>query len=138
MAVTVLFPDAVALTIGYLRDELEAHGWDAEVHSKVPPVRPDEFVLVFRTGGVTVTPVSDGAQLTVEAWAGSGAVAHDLAQMCRALLQQMSGTVVEGVAVYGVNELSGPADLPDPDSAQARYTFSVVASFRGAALPAGS
>ena len=103
------------------------------VRSRVPNPRPARFVLVFRTGGPSVNVVTDAAQLTIEAWAATDYDAHDLAQAARAILSGIEGTVSGGVTVYGIDEFSGPANLPDPESDQSRYTWSTVVNVRGIA-----
>ncbi len=129
----ILFPDAAAAAIGALNAQLGALGFTGvPVRSRVPNPRPTRFVLVFRTGGVGVNIVTDAAQLTIEAWATSDVEAHDLAQVARAILTGIEGTVTDGVTVYGVDEFGGPGYLPDPVSAQSRYTFTVAVAVRGA------
>lgn len=134
MAERILFPDAAAAVIGALNAQLPALGFTGvSVRSRVPATRPARFVLVFRTGGPRFGIVTDAAQLTIEAWAASDADAHDLAQAARAVLGGLEGTVTGGVTFYGIDEFSGPGYLPDPQSAQARYTWSVSAQVRGVA-----
>ncbi len=130
----ILFPDAAAAAIGALNAQLGALGFTGvPVRSRVPNPRPTRFLLVFRTGGPAVNVVTDAAQLTVEAWATSDVEAHDLAQVARAIVTGIEGTVTGGVTVYGVDELGGPGYLPDPVSAQSRFTFTVTVHVRGAA-----
>jgi len=131
----VAFEDAVALTLGYLSDELPSHGWDIPTHKNVPNPRPPVFVRVLRTGGTSRAVVVDQAQLTVECWADHDADAADLASTVRALVSSMAGRVVDGVQCYRVAELSGPADLPDPLSDQNRMTWTVTVHLRGEELP---
>lgn len=138
MRTPILFPDAAALAIGFLADALDAQGDSAAVSQDVPDPRPARFVTVTRGGGVRHTLVSDAATLLVECWAATSADAHDLAQMSRALLGSMVGSVVDGVQVYRVDEVGGPQQLPDPLSEQPRYVFTLSAHFRGAAVAPGS
>jgi metal-dependent amidase/aminoacylase/carboxypeptidase family protein len=134
MAERILFPDAVAAVVGALNDQLDDLGFSGvPVRSRVPNPRPARFVTVFRTGGPRVNVVTDSAQITVEAWAASDHDAHDLAQAARAILNSLEATVTGGATVYGVDEFSGPAYLPDPESAQPRYTWSASVNIRGAA-----
>lgn len=123
----VIFGDAAAVAIGYLRAEL---GLYAEVHKDIPDPRPAKFVTVRRGGGIRRSVVSDQPLLLVECWAETSEDAHDLAQMCRGLLYAMRGTVQGDLAVYRVDEVGGPADLPDPLSNQSRYTFTVQVHLR--------
>lgn len=130
----ILFPDTVAAVIGALTTQLPDFGYGGvPVRSRVPNPRPARFVLVFRTGGPRVNVVTDAAQVTIEAWATDAVDAHDLAQAARAIVGGLEGTVTGGVTLYGVDEFSGPAFLPDPASDQARFTWSVSVHARGVA-----
>lgn len=130
----ILFPDAAAAVIGALNAQLPALGFTSiPVRSRVPASRPARFVLVFRTGGPRANIVTDGAQLTFEAWAANDADAHDLAQAVRAVVIGLEDTLTGGVGIYGITELSGPTNLPDPESQQSRYTFSTIVNVRGVA-----
>lgn len=130
----ILFPDAAATVIGALNTQLPAFGFTAvPVRSRVPAQRPARFVRVFRTGGPRANIVTDGAQLTVEAWSTSDVEAHDLAQAARAIVGGLEGTVTGGVTVCTVDEFSGPAFLPDPTSDQSRFTWTTSVNVRGVA-----
>lgn len=123
----VIFPDAAAAVIAHLDDVL-----DVPVSRTVPNPRPASFVTVLRTGGAAAdAAVVDGAQLTFEAWASDHPSAHDLAQLVRAHVRAMAGQVIDGTAVYRVEEFSGPQDLPDPESTQPRWTFTALVHVRG-------
>lgn len=128
MIPAIYFPDAVALTIGYLSDEFPT----VPVHKRVPNPRPDRFVTILRTGGPRRSFVVDDAQLTIDCWATDDAAVADLASEVRAAMNSMQGVVVDDVQVYRVNELAGPADLPDPVSDMPRMRWSVVVATRGA------
>lgn len=125
----VVYPDAVAVAISWLADQL-----GAIVFPRVPNPRLEQMVIVRRTGGARLNLVADNPTLTVEAWADSDEDAHDLAQEARAYLLAMRGEIIEGVTVYRTVDVGGPGLLPDPLSAQSRYTFSVSAAMRGSAL----
>lgn len=125
----IVFPDAVAICCTYLDGVLLE-----PVRSKVPNPRPDAFVTVTRTGGPKRNIVTDAAQVTVESWHESDEEAHDLAQAARAYLNAMVGQTVNGAPVYRVDELSGPARLPDPLSEQPRYSQSFEIAIRGEVL----
>lgn len=131
---TIVFPDATMVVLDHLAATLPTFGSAASTHREIPDPRPALFIRVLRTGGTRYSLVSDGAQLTFEAWATTSAAAHDLAQLARGIVNAMPGTVIGGVAVYRVDELSGPGDLPDPVSNQQRYTWSAVVHLRGAAV----
>lgn len=139
----VLFPDAAAVAIDYLRAELADRATDIPVVKDVPKPRPAVFVTVRRGGGVRQTVVSDNPILLVECWgdpdSGTGdEQAQDVAQLCRALLFAMAGTVQSGTAVYRVGEVAGPNDLPDPLSEQPRVVFTVQVHLRGSAEQSAS
>lgn len=134
MADLILFPDAVATTIDYLTDVLPDYGETCPVVKNVPTDRPARFVQVFRTGGPRHNLVVDGAQLTVECWADTDAEAADLAALVRGALFAIRSEIVGTVTFYKVDELAGPADLPDPESNQARMTWSVIVYVRGTDL----
>lgn len=125
----IVFPDAVAVAISWLTDNL-----GPIVLPRIPNPRLEQMVIVRRSGGVRLNLVADNPTLTVEAWAATDEDAHDLAQEARGYLLAMRGEVIDGTAVYRTAEVGGPALLPDPLSNQSRYTFSVSAALRGTAL----
>lgn len=127
----VLFPDAAKVVIDYLADEFDDRDETAVVVGAVPNPRPNKFVRVMRTGGPRINPVVDRPLITVEAWADDPDVAGQLARLSRGLIHAMRGTVQGGVTCYRIDEAAGPADLPDPDSAQSRVTFLVAIGMRG-------
>jgi hypothetical protein len=134
MAPTAIFPDATWLVIDHLRAALAARSDTAIVASEVPNPRPDRLVYVHLGGGVRRSVVSDAPQIDIEVWDVATEDAHDLAQLCRALIHTMPGQVVNGVAVYRVDEFAGPADLPDPLTDNPRVVFTVQIHLRGSAL----
>lgn len=98
------------------------------IGTTVPPTRPAEFIRVLRTGGPRETLRSEAAQITVEAWAQTEARASDLLSMARAILN------ASDAQLFGVREFSGPANLPDPTTAQVRFTMSFQIRARGTAI----
>ncbi len=131
MTALILFPDPVETAIAYLTDLLPDYGETCPVVKQTPSPRPARFVQVFRTGGPRHNLVVDGAQLTVECWADNDAAAADLASLVRACLHAVRSDIVGTVTFYKIDELAGPVDLPDPESNQARMTWSVIAFVRG-------
>lgn len=127
----IVFPDVEDLLVQYLTVELPKYGRAVPVSVAVPEIRPSEFVLVPRTGGTNATLVSDAASIGVECWADTDAAALSLAQLTRGVLRALSGRMVDGVPFYRVDELAGPALLPDGVSQQARYVFAVSVHARG-------
>lgn len=128
-----VFPDGEQLVIDWLRDRL-----DVPVEPKVPNPRPASWVKVTRVGGPRRDLVTDHPMLVVEAWDDDDADARDLLQLARAHVDAMRGQVIDDVTVYGITEVGGPANLPDPTSDQPRWTFTVQVAIRGHYLPAGS
>jgi hypothetical protein len=134
----ILFPDTVTIVIDRLLNTLPDEGFDVGVYSSVPNPRPASFVVVERLGGPRQNIVADNAHLAVDCWNSNDRDAHDLAQMCRALIHAMQGVSFEGGDVGRIDELSGPYRNPDPDSAQDRYSFQVTVAVRGTTLASGS
>jgi len=130
----ITFPDVEAVAQDYLRGELTAAGDSAQVVTEIPKSRPARMVKLIRTGGARVNLVLEDAQLTVECWDTRRDGAHDLAQIVRGLLWAMPDRY-PAVTTYRVQELGGIAELPDPDAANPRYTFTVIITIRGSALP---
>lgn len=123
----ITFPNCAALVIARLRTALPG----LTIEHDVPNPRPDTFIRIFRTGGVKATLVTDAAQLTVESWAPAPDFASDNAELVRAQINDLPGRVVNGHAFYRCDELSGPAELPDPLSLSRRFTWSVAVHVRG-------
>jgi hypothetical protein len=133
MTEVIVFPDAEAVVVDYLRTELDARGPAIPVGTRVPNPRPSIFVQVERQGGPRRNIVVDDAQIGISAWADRQQDAQDLVQLCRGLLWAAVGTTQGGVQVHRVEEFAGPALLPDPLSDQPRYVLTVQISLRGAA-----
>jgi hypothetical protein len=121
----IVFPDAEAVVIGHLGPLL-----DIPVTTSIPNSRPAKFLRVMRTGGPATSVIIDQAQLTFEAWGDGSVDASNLARQARAAVNAMPGRVP---GVQRVAELSGPGNLPDPHSSQARYSWNVIVHFRGVA-----
>ncbi|QDG88866.1 hypothetical protein [Pseudarthrobacter sp. NIBRBAC000502770] len=126
MAEGVKFPDVPQLVCDHLRASPLLTG--LHIGTKVPPTRPAEFILVLRTGGPRETIRSEAAQITVEAWAQDKARASSLLNDARAVLNAADAKV------FGVREFGGPGDLPDPTTAQIRFTMSFQIRARGTAV----
>jgi hypothetical protein len=129
----IVFGDLEDRLVGYLSAVLAERGDSATVAVTVPNPRPERFVLVPRIGGVRRNLVVDSATIAVECWASTDAEAANLAALVRGLIGALPGQVLDGITIYRVDEFSGPANLPDARTAQARYTFTVSISYRGAA-----
>lgn len=109
------FPDAVALTIGYLAPLLAPVG----VSSRVPHQRPARFVQVRRIGGQTRL-VRDVARLDVFAWGEDDPDAMTLALDVRVRLWALAGTNLLGVPCYAVGEFLSPRQDDDDRAGAAR------------------
>lgn len=127
----VVMPDAVDVIVGYLQTTLPTYGFDVAVRDRVPEERPASFVIVRRVGGVRRNVVTDEPMLVVEAWAQRHQDAADLAELCRALMHSLPGTVQDGVACYRTTDVSGPQLLPDGLSSQPRYSLTIQVAMRG-------
>jgi hypothetical protein len=128
----LVFPDVVALVVGQLAAQLPALvGGPVHVGNRVPTPRPERFVVVRRAGGDRVTIVTEAATINVAAWAQSVPDADDIAQACRSALHAMGGANVDGVPVYKVVDLGGPAEEADPLSDQPMSQLSVSVHVRG-------
>lgn len=126
----VVFPDPAVLVLDRLRPIIA----DQAFHHEVPIPRPDVFIRIYRTGGPRTGLVVDGAQLTVESWAPTVAQAAANAAIVRAHLNALAEERTTP-AIYRVDELSGPGELPDPASASRRVTWTVVVLVRGSTDP---
>ena len=130
MTEAVVFPDAVDVSLAWLQTQMGPN----LVVPRVPNPRLSRMVLVRRVGGPRLNQVADNATLAVEAWDELEEDAHDLAAEARAYLFALRGQTVNGVACYRVTDVAGPQLLPDPESDQPRYVFTVQAAMRGSAL----
>lgn len=131
---TIVFPDVEAMLVAHLGTELSARGDTATVHTAVPKDRPGRFVIVPRVGGVARNIVIDEATIATESFAKTEGRAHDLCQLVRALMRAMAGQVIGGVTVGAVNDVGGPAKLPDPVSQQPRYIYTASVQTRGTSI----
>lgn len=122
--------DAVAL----VRPWLESALGSTPVFGAVPNPRPDRFVTLARVGGVRPTPVTDAPRLLAECWGSTRGEAQDVCQLAYGAILALPGAVLDGLPVYRVAQLGGPAWLPDPVSGQPRFVFTVEVHIRLRAL----
>lgn len=127
----IVFPDAEAVVIEHVARKLLGFGWSVPVVRRIPNPRPATFVRILRTGGTRATLVTEAAQLTVDVWSNEPTFAAELAQLVAAIMRAAPPALVGGTPCYLVEDLSTPADLPDPSSNQPRHTFSVLMHLRG-------
>lgn len=128
----VEMPDAVAVVISLLRARLVARGIDVPVGTRVPSPRPPRLVRMERIGGTQPSPVTDRPRLDVECWGADEGDAHDLMQVCRALLGAARGR--HGETTLYRPATGGPQWLPDKETGAARYAFTFDVTMRGRAL----
>lgn len=135
MPEVIVFPDVEALVVSYLNTAFTARSETARASTKVPATRPTKFVRVIRTGGPSSELVIDRAQLTIEAWANKATDAIALMQLTRGLMHAIDQVTYSSrtYQFYKPQEFSGPANLPDPDSGQERYTETFSVGVRGTA-----
>lgn len=128
----IVFPDAEALAITYLK----AHISNVTIATKVPDPRPTngKLIKVTRVGGSKLRLNADSPVLVFECWGSTTIEASELARLARAYVDAMAGEKVNGVWVFKVREVGGPAYFPDPDSSLPRYQFSVAIDMKGVAL----
>lgn len=125
----VLLPDTEALVCQTLLAELPRIGLgNIHVATQIPNPRPDTFVRVLRAGGTQETLVSEQGWIIVEAYAPMEVDASYLLSVCRAILHAQDGPL------FGVFEISGPVNLPDPTTSQVRYTQTLGIRARGTSV----
>lgn len=134
MQPVVIYPDAELVVIDYLRSKLatrsEPFVTGVLLGNKVPSPRAARFVRVRRNGGVESAPTVDRPRIDVECWAQTDGDAADLSALCRALIRSMQNVT----PVRRVDDFLGPTPIPDPESNQPRYLFTVEISMRGTPL----
>lgn len=125
MAGIAAYPDAVSAWVGYLGPLLD------------PPVGGERaggesFVRVRRVGGGGGTKITDNAQMVFECYGPYADDAARLARDCRAHVFAAAGTRLTAEAhCKNVANVSGPADLPDPERpALTRYSFTVLTALK--------
>lgn len=119
-------PDAVRIVV----DHLEAASLaliGARVYGfELPPSPVFPAVRVLRIGGANVVQERlDGARLQIEVWGGTAEEAWDATAAVRAELWDLEATTAGTGTVTGIQELSGPAWLPDPRTERARWTWDI-------------
>lgn len=128
MAELILFPDVEALVIQVVNASMTELGRVARASTRAPSPRPAEWVRVERFGGPRESIISENAQIIIEFWSGTETdSAYGLA-LVRAVLNSQDGQL------FGVTEISGPSELPDPDTSQIRYTQNFGVRVRGSVL----
>lgn len=124
----IVFPDVEQLVIDALHAGLAPHEPTVRASGRVPNPRPAEFYRIMRAGGPAETLVSENATILLEAWAQTQTRASRLLQLARAVLAVQEGFL------FGVTEIGGPINLPDPTTEQVRYTQTFGVRARATAL----
>jgi hypothetical protein len=120
----VEFRDAEAVVRLYLLNYMPA----VKMGTKTPATMPATFLKIIRTGGTRETLISDRAQITLEAYAVKETEAINLLSTARAWLNAADGMI------FGVTELGGPVNLPDPTTSNIRYTMTLWVRIRGVVI----
>ena len=123
----VTFPNTVAVVLSRLKVALPGLVF---VHD-IPVTRPPTFTRIFRTGGPRTNLVVDGAQISVESWAATADLSATNAELVRAQLNALPEQLGVTPAIYKIEEMSGPQELPDPVSSSRRFTWTVLVHVRG-------
>jgi len=100
-----------------------------------PATLPAEFVHITRTGGPAEL-ILDRAQITLEAYAKTGARAVAIVNLARGLLHAASREGAMGaLTVYSVADFGGPYSDPDPNAPTfTRYSATLQVTVRGSAV----
>lgn len=120
-------PDAVKIVV----DELDSAGIaliGTRVYGFELPANPTyPAVRVLRIGGTNVIKNwLDGARIQIDVFGGTAEQAWDATAAVRSELWDLDGKNIPGTGmVTGIEELSGPAWLPDPQTERARWTFDI-------------
>lgn len=123
-------PKVTDASVLYLNDSFDD---DATAHTLVPNPRPERFVTVERAGGFMRDRVIFTATLLCEAWGTTDDDASDLADLAYALMLAIPGRHHD-VTFFGVDTIAGPAQLPDVQSDQPRYVFTLAVRARAHAI----
>ena len=132
MAELISFPDPESVVVSFLTARNVSGSFaGVKAFTEVPNPRPVEFVRVLLLGGYQGNLVTDVPRLAVEAWGNSKARAQALAAKCR---QDIDAAARDGrmgsATLHRVNVVSRPQNLPDPATAQYRYTATYELSLR--------
>ncbi|MFD8618263.1 hypothetical protein [Streptomyces sp. NPDC059513] len=130
MTEVIAFADAESLAVTYLKSKIAG----VSVSTKVPSPRPQKLIKVTRVGGSKLRLNADSPILVFECWAPDSIQASALCRQARAYVNAMDGQTINGVWVFKVREVGGPAFFPDPDTDLPRYQFSVAIDTKGEVL----
>lgn len=97
--------------------------------------RPDRFVQLTRTGGVSPDAVRDKALITIDTWDLTEAEAGDTASLVQAAVVTARHTTVNGVVIGKVRVAGGPVYFQDPLSHAHRYRQIIEVATRSLSYP---
>lgn len=126
----IVFPDIEGVIITHLQSVLES----THVSTKVPVPRPTRMVKVTRVGGNKIRLNAESAMVTFQCWEADSVKASELARLARAYIHALDGETVNGVWIYRVIDVGGPAFVPDPETDTPRYQFTVSLDLKGETL----
>lgn len=136
MQPAVIYPDSEKVVVDNLRAALalrpEPYLTGILVRTEVPLPRPNRFILVKRSGGTELHPTVELARIDIHCWSDTAFNAQATAQLSLALLKTFSGQ--ETIQIRNVSTFLGPTPIPDPESNQPRYLFTVELAMRGTPL----
>jgi hypothetical protein len=122
-----ILPDVVKLVVDILDSAgisligTRVYGFELPATPTYPAVR------ILRLGGSSVVDDwLDGARIQVDVFGGTAEQAWDATAAVRSKLWDLEGLHVPGSGmVTGIQEISGPAWLPDPRTERARWTWDI-------------
>jgi hypothetical protein len=109
------------------------------VDERIGADKPDEpyqkAVVVAQIGGVFRPPVVDVPTIQLDAWGPTKASAKALASKVRARIFSLRPrpgvpNLMGAVPIYNVEEFAQPGYLPDPDTGEPRYRWTVSIQHR--------
>lgn len=94
-----------------------------------------KVVVVAEIGGVFQWPVVDVPTVQLDSWGPTKASAHDLAQKVRARIWSLHprpgvANLMGSIPIYRIEEFARPGYLPDPDTGEARWRWTVSIQHR--------
>lgn len=134
----VVMPDAEQSVLAHLRTvavgRQESYMTGVTFGTRIDPgITPTKYVRIRRTGGITISPVAESPVIDVQVWHDDDKSRMLLAQLIRSLLYAARGSVAGGVTWYRVQDVLGPAQIPDPsDATKTIVMFTLEIGMRGA------
>jgi len=124
-----LMPDIEELVVAYLRSRSELQDLNVKVTDEVQQNARFAQVMLGRIGGTGMQPNwLDPGRIQVDVRAQTKRVAHSVAVLVRALLEELPGTDNDFGVVSDVEDDLGLQWLPDPSvkPPRPRYVFGVI------------